>query len=74
MRIYKCRTHPEEHRCQNYRKNNNDALEMHINSNVIGVAHIGLVLRDTKQDEKASLWRSAGVQRNLLEHSLLKSI
>lgn len=30
----------------------NNALEMHINSNVIGVAHIGWVSRDTKQDAK----------------------
>ena len=30
----------------------NNALEMHINSNVIGVAHIGWVSKDTKQNEK----------------------
>lgn len=30
----------------------NNALEMHINSNVIGVAHIGWVSKDTKQDGK----------------------
>lgn len=30
----------------------NNALDMHINSNVIGVAHIGWVSKDTKQSEK----------------------
>ncbi|MFB3764657.1 MAG: hypothetical protein ACE14P_05350 [Methanotrichaceae archaeon] len=30
----------------------NNGIEMHINSNVIGVAHIGWVSKDTKQDEK----------------------
>lgn len=30
----------------------NNGLEMHVNSNVIGVAHIGWVSKDTKQDGK----------------------
>jgi len=30
----------------------NNGLEMHINSNVIGVAHIGWVSKDTEQNEK----------------------